>query len=37
MSTHIGTAWLPGLVDLLARRPELLGVGISSCGREVSS
>jgi hypothetical protein len=32
-----GTAWLPGLVDLLARRPELEGVGLASIGREVSS
>jgi len=30
-------AWLPSLVDLLARRPELAGVGYADVAREVSA
>ncbi len=29
--------WLPGLVDLLARRPELAGIGYASLAAEVSA
>jgi len=32
-----GTGWLPGLVDLLARRPDLAGIGYAPLAREVSA
>lgn len=29
--------WLPGLVELVTRRPELLGIGVTAVAEGVSS
>lgn len=31
------THWLPGLVDLLTRRPDLAGVGVTAATHVVTS
>lgn len=33
----IRTHWLPGLVDLLTRRPELHGIGVTHAAREMTA